>query len=193
MLAKSLNNEKLLLQKIAEGDEQAFTELFKHYAPLLQLNIHKIIGDSYGCAEVLQETFIKIWLNREKLTSIDNARAYFIRMTANQCFDYLNNIARRQQLYRKAELAQGTAIHPEDNYSYKETLAIVQAAIDEMPAKRKLIYQLSRNQGLNSTQIASQLNLNSDYVRQTIRAARKQIMEKLLLKGKLLFFILFFL
>lgn len=189
-LAAFPHTEKQLLELVAQGNEHAFTELFKQYAPLLRININKIIGNAYGASEVLQETFIKIWLNREKLASIDYARAYFTKIAVNECFDYLHNIARREQLHRQTNINSAAMVDPEENVSYKETAAIIQQAIEELPAQRKLIYQLSRNQGLNSTQIAKQLNLNNDYVRQAVSAACRHIKEKLLAAGKLVLLVL---
>lgn len=175
-----------MLSRIAEGNEGAFTELFKRYGPILMVNISKIVPDRFGAEEILQETFIKIWLNREHLSSIENLTGYFLRMASNECFSYLNRLVRRKQIQQQAGIGNELILNPEDFVSYKETEAIIINAINELPAQRKLIYKLSRNQGLNSTQIARQLQINSDYVRQALSAARKHIKEKLSAAGKLI-------
>jgi RNA polymerase sigma-70 factor (family 1) len=179
-------DEKELLTRIADGDEKAFAQLFREYAPLLQINIHKIVSNDYDLSEVFQETFIKIWLNREKLISIENLRGYFLRIAANECYDYLRKASRRQQVHQQVGVNQNIGDNPEENFACKETEIIIQQAIAKLPPQRKLIYQLSRNQGLSSAEIAGQLQLNRTYVRQTISAAIKHIKDELVAAGKFL-------
>ena len=68
---------------IAEGDESAFTDLFNHYYPALRPFIWKFTGSQTDSEEILQETFIRIWLNRDKLPEIDNMRNWIFTIAAN--------------------------------------------------------------------------------------------------------------
>lgn len=180
-------NEAELLLKIAEGDEEAFSVLFKKYAPLLEDNIRRMVKDPFATDEVLQECFIKIWVNRDKLAGVTYLRAYLQKLSLNESFNYLNKLALQKKLSQLAgnsgSLLTG---HPEETLAYKETLAIIQDAINTLPGQRKTIYELSRNQGLNSVEIADALHLTPDYVRKAISAARKHIKDHLLKAGKLL-------
>jgi RNA polymerase sigma factor (sigma-70 family) len=179
-------NEKDLLFRIADGDELAFTILFKKYAPLLEKNIQRVIADPYGVSEVLQETFIRIWLTREKLTRILNARAYFNTMALHECFDYIRKQQKDLIVRNATDRNPATVLGPQDELAAKETAEIIQKAILELPAQRKKIYEMSRNLGMNSKQIAQELGVSSDYVRQAISVARQHIKEKLLQAGKVL-------
>jgi RNA polymerase sigma-70 factor (ECF subfamily) len=179
-------NESKLLSLVAEGNEAAFTILFKRYAPFLEQSIQKIIPDNFDCAEILQETFIRIWLNREKLGDLQHARAYFTKISVNLCFDYLSKTARLARKHLNAALPDTDQETPEVTLSYKETETLVQTAINELPQQRRKIYDLYRKEGLNSRQISEILNISPDYVRQAIGAARDHIREKLIRAGKVL-------
>ncbi len=188
MPERLLNNEKELLLRIAEGNEDAFGLFFRTYAPRLRVSVAAFIKDPYGVTEVLQEAFIKIWLNREKLLQVEHLSAYLKRLALNETFNYLNKLARKEKLYTAA-LCSETAVasgSAEDLLSFKETQWIVQNAIRSLPPQRRMIYQLSRNKGLNSIEIAGQLQLSPDYVRKAISAARQHIRHHLLKAGKLL-------
>lgn len=175
-----------MLELVSQGNESAFAVLFKKYAPLLEQNILKIIPNTFDAAEILQETFIRIWLNREKLASLQHARAYFTRMSVNLCFDHLSKNARIAKHRQNAAVADTDQETPENRFSYKETESIVQEAINELPAQRRKIYELSRKDGLNSKQIADIMGISADYARQAIGAARDHIREKLIRAGKIM-------
>lgn len=199
MPERLLNNEKELLLRIAEGDEDAFGIFFRTYASGLRVSVAAFIKDTYGVTEVLQEAFIKIWLNREKLLQVEHLNAYLKRLVLNETFNYLNKLARKEKLYNGVMYAEPAVADggPEDLLSFKETQWIVQNAIRSLPPQRRMIYQLSRNKGLNSVEIAGELQLSPDYVRKAISAARQHIRQHLLKAGKLLttvaiFFKIFF-
>lgn len=179
-------DERALLDKVAAGDEAAFSALFIQYASLLEMNIRRLVKDDFATSEVLQETFIRIWLNREKLTDVREPRAYLNKIALNECFSYLNRLAKQDRLKTLAQDFHPFAGTPEDSVTYKETEAIIQQAIEELPGQRKAIYELSRNKGLNSTEIARELNISADYARQAISAARRHIRDRLIQAGKLL-------
>lgn len=185
--------ERALLDLSAKGDEEAFARLFRFYAPLLEINIRRMIWDKYGASEVLQETFIKLWVHRGKLKDVVAARAYFNRVALNECLDYLSKLAKQNKLRVSTHFSDAISSGPEEAFAYKETEKIIQDAIDNLPQQRKKIYHLSRNGGLNSYEIAKELNLNPDYVRQAISASRKYIQECLFRNGKSLISLLFIL
>jgi len=185
--------EKALLDLSAKGDGEAFATLFRSYAPLLETNIRRMIWDKYDASEVLQETFIKLWVHRKKLKDVIAARAYFNRVALNECLDYLSKLAKQNKLRLSAHFSSTIVSGPEEAFAYKETEKIIQDAIDNLPQQRKKIYYLSRNGGLNSYEIAKELNLNPDYVRQAISASRKYIKDCLFRNGKSLISLLFIL
>lgn len=59
------------LQKIAEGDERNFCILLEEIVPWLEKLIFKVLKDEQAVEEVLQETFIRLWLNRDKLPELE--------------------------------------------------------------------------------------------------------------------------
>src|SRR5688572_6338462 len=92
-----VHNDLRLLERIADGDEEAFVIFFKSVSPVLKAHLQRIIKDPYGLMDVLQETFIKIWLNRDKFPSIVHINAYLKTIAANEAFTYLN----KQQLVKR--------------------------------------------------------------------------------------------
>lgn len=187
-----LYDQRTLLNLAAEGDESAFSSLCKTYVPLLEQNIKRMVRDQYGTSEVLQETLIKLWINREKLREVEHVRAYFSKVAFNESLNYLSRLARLDKLRSIPIEDSQSPVDPESSLIYKETHGLIQTAINLLPVQRRKIYVLSRNSGLNSFEIAQQLRLSPDYVRQAISAARKHIREYLIRSGKQLLSICWF-
>ena len=65
---------RILFRLTAEGDEKAFTDLFNLFLPKLYPFILKLTRSESVVEEIIQETFIKVWLNRDKLAEIERQR-----------------------------------------------------------------------------------------------------------------------
>jgi len=65
-----------LFSRIAAGDEEAFATLFHRYTPQLSPFLVSIVKSEADAREILQETFLKCWLNRDKLDGVDNPGAW---------------------------------------------------------------------------------------------------------------------
>jgi RNA polymerase sigma-70 factor (family 1) len=174
------NEERLLLKQIAEGDEQAFAVLFYRYLPVLQPFALKFTKSADAAEEIIQDTFLRVWLNREKLEDIENVKAWLYKYASNECLNYL-----------RKELKQAKAIdnlgidHPRqsnntiDTINLNEINYLVQQAVDKLPGQRKRIYQMSRTEGMNIPEIAAALNLSPNTIKNALVISLKTIREHL--------------
>lgn len=161
--------------RIAEGDEAAFTILFNLYSTPLAAIALRMLQSETAKQEVLQEVFIKIWLNRDRLTDIQLPGPWLRKITIHECLQYL----RKTSLYR----AKLEDLKPEDasfnqalnTISVKEIQHAVKRALQAMPPQRRTIYELSREKEMPTKAIAAQLGLSDGYVRNALSAALQTI------------------
>lgn len=188
-----MHNEKLLFTQIAEGNEQAFTTLFNTFLPKLYPYIIKFTKSESATKEIVQETFLKVWVNRDKLEAIDNPGGWLFKVAMNECYAYM----RKQVLHDNFF----TTITPETDmtgtaYEWidtRELNRLVQEAVDQLPAQRKKIYQMSRTQGKSIPEIAAALALSPNTVRNTLITSLKFIREYLERNGDIILLIGFYL
>ena len=178
-------DQKQLFASVAEGDEKAFAALITAIAPLHEAIVLKIVHSRDHAREILQESFIRIWLHRDKLPALESPDAWFKRVTLNETFTWLNKNASRAKIFRGLAYEPGIAPSAPDNLSFRETLEVLQEAMEQLPPQRKLIFQLSRTHGLKSQEIADRLNLSNGYVKNTLSAALEYIRRKLEDAGKM--------
>lgn len=170
--------EKLLFQQLLHDDEAAYTQLFHLFTPRLYPYLLKITKDEALAKELLQETFCKLWENRFSLAEVDQPASWLFRIAANTSLSHLRTVANRYRLQQN--LAAPETMTDNEVISRMEQQEISQAiqrAVDALPPKRQQIYKLSREQGLTHQQIADQLKLSLQTVKNQIGIALKFIQE----------------
>ena len=160
-----INSEKVLLSKVAAGDENAFAELFKNYYNQLGGFIMRLTESEALTQEIVQDVFLKIWINRTALSEIDCCKAYLQVVAKNHAFNCLKQIARENS--RKKEWVN-TVLRLASN-DMEETNAVNNNLIDEavalLPPQQKKVYTLSRIEGLKQEEIAKALNISLETVK----------------------------
>lgn len=177
--------EKLLSEKIADGDEIAFADLYALYAPRLKAYAFKFTHSVADTEEILQESFLKIWLHREKLPQITQLQAWIYKVVARECLQWLRKQAGWQKQVDKMVDYHITATvsTPEEIVKWQELSAAIQTAIEKLPAIRQKIYLQNREQGLKPAAIALALQMPVGTVKNHLSAAVRSIREHLINDG----------
>lgn len=188
--SNDLHIDKQLFLLIAEGDEAAFERLFYRYLPKFQLVIPKIVRDETASNDIIQEIFLNIWINREKLVEIESPARWIFRVMYNRSLTWAERRNTREKLTR--ELRSSPASNDtEEAVFFSETARLVQEAILQLPPQTQKIYRLSRESGLKIPEIATQLSLSPNTVKNALVRAGKLIRDYLGDKGIVLPLFLF--
>lgn len=169
-----------MFRQIAKGDEVAYTRIFHLFTPRLFPYILKITKDETLAKEFLQETFLRLWVNRDDLAHINNPASWLFKIAANICLNHLRSEAIHNKLQAKvyekmkpgeypvAEIAEG-----------REMELMISKAVDTLSPQRKEVYLLSRHEGLSHKEIADKLGISINTVKNHIGTALKGIQEYL--------------
>lgn len=162
--------------RIAANDERAFNELFHIYNQQLWPFVIKLSGSETASEEILQEVFLKIWMQRERLPQIENPKAWIVRLVSNQSLNYLRRLAVEGRFFQYLKNASAShALSPEELLAAKETAGFIQQVIDELPPQCRQVYLLSREQGLSIPEIADRLNISPNTVKNQLVKALSRI------------------
>jgi len=175
------NEDNTLFLAIAGGDEAAYTQIFHLYTPRLLPFITKITRDEHLAREVLQETFLRLWMKRDQLPQVERPASWLFRIAANICLTWLRTQATRHRLQDKVEEKQAAQKYSSavEVLESKEMDLLIRQAVEALPARRQEIYRLSREQGLSHQQIAEQLQLSISTVKNQLGYSIKFIQEYL--------------
>lgn len=176
----TLQNEKELFTLAAAGDEEAFTKIFHHYNKKLYPFVLKITKSESASEEIVQDVAMVIWEKRVRMAALDNYASYIFKMAANKTFNYLKEVASEDKMLKQVlQNMEFFRSLTEEIIDSKEKEAIVKAAIDELPPQRKIIYKLSREEGLTHKEIAKQLDISQNTVKNQMVEALRFIRGKL--------------
>jgi len=180
-------NERLLLLQIAEGNEMAFRKLFTVYVPFLQPTVRSIVKDADASDDIIQETFIRIWLYRDKLPAIENPRSWVLRIAYNRAFNYLRNRQTHKKAVRLLSLSDHrTDAGPDDVIAFNTLSKLVNTAVSNLPPQQNKIYRLNREHGMSIDKIATHMELSPQTVKNTLSRAVAFIRDFIEKKGYLL-------
>lgn len=177
-----LPNETDLLALVANGDEKAFATLFHHYRPKIYSYAFHLFRNIGLADELVQEVFLKVWLNRNKLPHILKFESWIFIITRNQVFDTLKQLAREAAARKQmAHFLDPEADLVEDHILTKENEARLQNALNHLSPQQKLIFTLSRQEGMKHEEIATQLNISRNTVKTHLVHALKTLKDILYL------------
>jgi RNA polymerase sigma factor (sigma-70 family) len=169
--------ERLLLQKISQGDWEAYAQIFNHYLPKLSQYLHPFGGGSKdNTEEAIQEVFLKIWEKRDTLLAIRSFDSYLFRMAKNKLLDLLDKRKGIQSLHR-GYAATRDSFHtaPEQSLIYADYHATAQKAIDQLSPKLQQVFLLHTQEELSLDEIAGQLDLPKETVKKRLYLANTAI------------------
>ena len=152
-----------------------FESLFRfNYRPLCLYALH-YLGDVEAAEDVVQECFMKLWEKLEQGTAVDNRGAYLYMTVRNRCLDDL----KKKGLPTESLKPNDTygIIDDDDAQERAQTEARMWTALDSLPPKCREVFILSKRDGLKYEEIAEELGLSVNTVRNQISKAVKLITE----------------
>lgn len=191
MSAISDTGIKTLFLQIAEGDEAAFGQLFRLYGPKLHSYISKMTGSVATAEELVQNTFIRVWVSRGQLDEIENPNAWVYKLASNEVYNFLRH-KKVENRFREHVLHTASDSHEAEDVYFHDMKSAIAEAIHSLPDRRRHIYQLFREHRLSQKEIAEQLGLSISTVKNMLKLAHDDIRGFLEKRGFLMLAMLFF-
>ncbi|MDN5217367.1 sigma-70 family RNA polymerase sigma factor [Fulvivirgaceae bacterium BMA12] len=151
----------VLIEQLKAGDEKAYETLYAHYQHKLRAYAYAITQSDIMAEEMVQEVFIKLWVDKKNLQPDLNFDYYIFKVTRNLAFNHLKKTARNERLKREqlARIANNN-FSTQDNLTFEEYQRIVWEIAKKLPAQKKAIYELFHQKGLSNEAIAVQLGIS---------------------------------
>lgn len=175
---------------LAKGDENAYKQLYDLYRNRVYSLAFQITKSRPVAEDVLQEVFVSIWLNRNKLPGLENFHAWVRTITRNNLYNRLRRMA-TEESYLRELIAQKIPEGEEggDTIAYNELKKILHQAIAQLTPQQRNVYVLGKEEGLRYEQIAEQLQVSKDTVKYHMTEALRSIRKYLQLHEHRLVFL----
>ncbi|GAA5222032.1 RNA polymerase sigma factor [Membranihabitans marinus] len=165
-------------------------EVFRNYKNKVYGFILSHVCDEELAKDLTQEVFLSLCIHKDKLTDTDNVSRYVFLTTKNKVIDYFRKVARDKN--RRIEFIQSwEASKPkvETEMNEEHCLSVLESIIVQLPPQQQTIYRLSKLQGHPLQEIAQQLHLSSNTVKNHLVQANKFVRQRI--KPESIFLLLF--
>jgi len=174
-----------LLTKLKESNEKALKELFYNYHDTLFRFICYRVTDPDLAEDITQETFVRVWNNRQLIEPKKSFFSYIARISTNLCLDHFRHMkVRIKHKDSIPKFAESHFYNPETKTDFEILRSrIREIANQELPEKCREIFFLGRIENKKNSEIAQMLGLSKRTVENQLYRALKII--KKILKRKI--------
>lgn len=172
-------DNQTLVRGLRMGNYTAYEELFILYFSKFVSFADSILHDREVAKDLVQEQFLKVWTNRERLDEKKSIQNYLYVLTKRAILNYLRDHRIADTIDNKNAPFYKDKETPLSLVEINELKRRLYGGISRMPEQRKKIFLLSRDEGLSNREIAERLNLSVRTVERHISLALSDIRNSL--------------
>lgn len=175
----ALSDRELLLL-LRDDSHAAFKEMYKRFQGVLTVHAYNKLNDRDEALDIVQELFTAIWNNRRTLYIEGSLSAYLYTAIRNRVIKYIRR-KKSESTYLETLNEVVTANNsPTDHLVRERQLSkLIEKEIDQLPAKMREIFIMSRKQQMSHREIAGALGIAEPTVKKQVANALKILRTKL--------------
>ncbi len=169
-------DEKNTLIALKAGDESAFREIFDQNFRKLYAFSFRLLKNKEQAEEVVNDTLMNVWTNRERLNPDFPVAPYLYTITRRLALNALRQIATSQKAIDQLWLnMENISNDTEESVLLSDLQRFTEAALITLPPQQQIVFRMSRFEGLNYDEIAIKLNISRNTVKNHLVAALKTL------------------
>jgi RNA polymerase sigma-70 factor (ECF subfamily) len=168
------------VERIRKGDKGQFEKLFRTSYVSLVRYAASLVKDQDTAEEIIQDLFVRIWQDREKLKIESSLNGYLFRSAHNRCLHHIAHIrVVERHASEVAAMGEDTTESPADRLQYRELQERIAGIIEKLPERCGQIFCLNRFEGLTYSEIAQKLSVSIKTVEANMGKALKEFRKEL--------------
>lgn len=173
------NQVNIQIEKMKAGDRESFNQVFRHYySPMVRFCI-RYVADSDIASEIVQDLFVKLWSNREKISFNTSFESYMLTSVRNSAITYINKERAHNEVHLRVFSEESDNTDPSETLQSNNLEESYRQILKDMPDKRREVFLASRYDGLKYSEIAEKLGISQKTVEAQMTAAIKQLKDGL--------------
>jgi len=182
-----IEKEKTLILRMKQNERSAFDELVYLYRNKGFAVAYNFVGNAEDAKDVLQEAFIKVYLNIKKFKEQAKFSTWFYRIVVNCSLDFLRRRKTMRKVFTQNLLDEEGKVQQFEDKRYEpgkilmneELSSVLDNCILELPEKQKVCFILKHQNGLSNQEIAHVLKCTISTVKVHLFRAVRNLQEKL--------------
>ncbi|WP_342330918.1 RNA polymerase sigma-70 factor [Pedobacter sp. FW305-3-2-15-E-R2A2] len=168
-----------LFSCLKKGDELAYTEIYKRFWAVLYRHARRMLQDEEEAEDVIQEVFTMLWNKASELQIKDSLSGFLYATVRNRIFDHMEHgKVKSKYMSSLGKFIEDGAYHTDYLIREKQLKELIEQEISALPEAMRVAFLLSRNANLSYKDIAEQMGVTENAVRNNISRALKILRQK---------------
>lgn len=183
-------SETEIIQKLQQGDEQAFKQLVENYQKLVVNTCFGMIHNIEDAEDIAQEVFIEVFRSIHKFRADAKISTWLYRIAVNRSLNFIRDNKKRKwfqsfedsvesKIRELQNIASSKTDQPEFQLENKQRAILLHEAIDSLAQNQKVAFTLSKYEHLSYQEISEVMDLSISSVESLLHRAKKNLQKKL--------------
>ena len=175
-----------LVELASGGDQQAFEYLFTRYREALMRLFEQRLGDKDTAADLLQETFIKVYLHIGDYSRSYTFGQWIYTIARTTLVDHLRRRTNDLSIDDRFRAPQATTPSPEESVIMNQSRSHFYSAVEELSEEYRQIIEMRFLEEYSYEEIAEKLGRPINTIKTQIRRAKAAVCKLLLEKESII-------
>ena len=172
------NNERELVLRLINGDEDAFCSLYASYKNRLVFYSIRFLKSQESAEDLFQDAFTVIWQSRQFINPDMSFSSYLYTIVKNRILNQLRDLEQHEKL-RNDILKNAVDYSNEtiENILTADLQNLLQEGMNKLTDRQRQIFRMSRELNMTHKEIAEQLNISVNTVQQSISTSLSSLRD----------------
>lgn len=183
-------SEAEIIQKLQQGNEQAFRQMVEKYQKLVVNTCFGMVHNTQDAEDIAQEVFIEVFRSVHKFRADAKISTWLYRIAVNRSLNFIRD-NKKNKWFQSFEdsvksknalhenLANAASDQPEMVMENNQRATLLHEAIDRLPENQKVAFSLSKYEDLSYLEISEVMDLSVSSVESLLHRAKKNLQKKL--------------
>jgi RNA polymerase sigma-70 factor (ECF subfamily) len=172
------HTDHAVIAAFQSGDEFAFVTLYNRHKEGIYVFCKKVLLDESAAKDVMQETFLRIYENRDRLMKTDAFRSWIYTIARNQCYNYLRRAKRFVALDPGFVDDSVVETNPFGDLEKSDQVAMVNRLLTSLKIEYREVLVLREYQNLTYDEIAQVMRTSVSSVKSRLFKARRKLAQQ---------------
>ncbi|MCB0706618.1 MAG: RNA polymerase sigma-70 factor [Saprospiraceae bacterium] len=160
-------------------DKVQFEQLFKSHFSYLCNFAKQYVQDADAAQDICQKVFIRLWEKRESMNPQQSIKSYLFTAVKNSSLNYIRDNKKYRSQVLDIDCGNLDFAQETDYFAEDELRKRIESALNSLPEKCRLVFEMSRYQDKKYKEIAEELDIAQKTVEAHMSKAIKALKEKL--------------
>lgn len=168
-----INNNSFIINELVAGNETVFDFVYRYYFRRLCGFCAQYIKGQDEIEEIVQNTMMWIWENRENLIPDYSLNSLLFTIVKNRAINRISHFEMQRKVHQEIYAKHQEVFENPDFYFNDEIFKLYDDAFKKLPEKYKEAFDLNRNKNMTHNEIATKLGVSTQTINYRISQALK--------------------